>query len=136
MYDLRQEVAKRMREAMHGKEIDMVEGVRPQLPHMLGITQLDEVHDPFNEEGTLLDPSHGFWQSYDGTVKTRNKLTRKVKTAIHSLKQDDYLRMTYPYGEEAEVVYVEVDVPENEHIHCPNCGEPITFSGEVFSDDE
>ena len=65
MEDLRREVASRMRASLHGREIDMVEQVTPELPHMLGITPLNKIHDPKNEEMTLLDPQHHFWQQYE-----------------------------------------------------------------------
>lgn len=108
MDDLRQEVATRMRNAMHGREIDMFTE-RAEVPHMLGITPLGKTHDPRNEEQSLLDPSHHFWDEYHKDVQTMNKVNEEIQTAIRSLKKDDVFRMTYPYGEEAEIVYVEVD---------------------------
>ncbi len=111
MVDLRREVANRLRAALHGREIDMVEELKPRLPHMLGITPLGNVHDPKNEQMTLLDPQHHFWEDYEEDIQTKRSCREKIQTAIHSLKEDDLFRMTYPYGEEAEVVYVEVDRP-------------------------
>jgi hypothetical protein len=108
MEDLRREVASRLRNSLHGREIDMMEH-KPRLPHMLGVTPLREVHDPNNEEMTLLDTKHPFWQDFEGDARTRSQVTEKIETAIRSLREDDIFRMTYPYGQEADIIYVEVD---------------------------
>jgi len=129
MEDLREEVASRLRNSLHGREIDMMETVRPRIPHMLGVTPLGKVHDPKNEEMTLLDPQHPFWQSYEDDVRTKNQLSSKVQTAIRSLKEDGVFRMNYPYGEEAEVVYVEVDklhpTANAMNTSCKECGATV-----------
>lgn len=138
MKDLREEVAIRMRTALHGREIDMVEEIRPELPHMLGITPLQKVHDPTNEYGTLLDPRHHFWQSYEEDVTTKREASEKIQTAIYSLKEDELFRKTYPYGEEAEVVYVEVETPStdgnNMKITCEECDTRITTQPNLLQD--
>lgn len=126
MKDLRKEVASRLRNSLHGREIDMIEEVRPRLPHMLGITPLNKVHDPQNEEGTLLDTDHQFWQDWHKSVETKAEASRNIETAIHSLSEDGVFRMTYPYGEEAEIAYVEVDKIESDDTNilqtsCKNC---------------
>lgn len=132
MKDLRREVASRMRTALHGREIDMVEEIKPKTPHMLGITPLNKVHDPKNEEMTLLDPKHHFWDEYTQSVDTKATVSEAIQTAIQSLKEDDIFRMTYPYGEEAEVVYVEVDrIPDKTgnnmlQTSCKRCGHTLT----------
>lgn len=108
----------------------MMDGVKPELPHMLGITPLGKVHDPDNERMTLLDSGHPFWKEYEESVRTRNRVTEKVETAIRSLKEDGSFRLTYPYGEEADIIYVEVDklTPQTRNMKttCKECGEPIT----------
>jgi hypothetical protein len=130
MEDLRHEVASRLRNSLHGREIDMMEGVKPRLPHMLGITPLGKVHDPKNEEMTILDTSHPFWTDYEDDVRTKNKLMEKVQTAIRSLKEDDIFRMTHPYGEEADVIYVEVDkvqpTDNSMKTSCKECGTTLS----------
>lgn len=130
MADLREEVASRLRNSMHGREIDMMESVKPHVPHMLGITPLGKIHDPQNEEMTLLDTKHQFWQDYEEPVTTKNKVMEKIQTAIRSLKEDDIFRMNYPYGEEAEVIYVEVEKlhPSSNTIKttCAECGAIIS----------
>lgn len=129
MADLRREVSTRLRNALHGKEIDMMKGQKPELPHMLGITPLNKQHDPLNEEMTLLDISHPFWQEYEEDIATMNQLKQKIETAIRSLKEEGVLQMTYPYGEEADIIYVEVERLENEsnvlQTSCTECGAPI-----------
>lgn len=130
MEDLRREVASRLRNALHGREIDMMESVRPELPHMLGITPLNKVHDPNNEKMTLLDTNHQFWQNYKEDVRTKNRVTEKIETAIRSLKEDNIFRMNYPYGAEADVIYVEVDklstTDNSMKTSCKECGATLT----------
>jgi hypothetical protein len=116
---------------MHGREIDMMESVKPSIPHMLGITPLNKTHDPANEEMSLLDTKHPFWSEYQDDIQTRREVTEKIETAIRSLKEDDIFRMTYPYGEEAEIIYVEVDTletTENNMLQtsCKECHSPLT----------
>ncbi len=135
MADLRQEVASRLRNTLHGKEIDTYRNTayrngNPELPHMLGITPLNKVHDPMNEDGTLLDTQHPFWQEYEEDISTLNEVKEKIETAIRSLKRDGVFRMTYPYGEEAEIVYIEVDRIQTEEnsmkTSCKECGTGVT----------
>lgn len=134
MADLREEVATRLRNALHGREIDMMEN-RVELPHMLGITPIGKIHDPNNEDMTILDTKHPFWEDYHEDVRTPNAVSEKIQTAIRSLRRDDIFRMTYPYGEEAEVVYVEVDKMERESeqmtTECAECGETIDANLEL-----
>jgi hypothetical protein len=131
-----------MRAAMHGREIDMVEQVKPELPHMLGITPLNKIHDPKNEEMTLLDTNHHFWQEYEEPIKTKNQAAEKLQTAIHSLREDDLFQMTYPHGEEAEVVYVEVEKPSmverttTLQTSCKNCSRTLTAQPNLLLDNE
>lgn len=108
MADLRQECAARLREALHGREIDTLEN-DIEIPHMLGIAPIGTIPTDKVEEGTLLDPAHEFWTDYEEEVRTSGKAHRKVESAIRSLRKDDIFRMTYPYGEEADIVYCEVD---------------------------
>lgn len=130
MADLRREVASRLRNALHGREIDMMEK-RVEVPHMLGVTPIGKIHDPQNEEMTLLDTHHPFWKDYDGEIDTKSKVMEEIETAIRSLKKDDIFRMTYPYGEEAEVTYIEVDEVESvesQTTACTECGEDIPYT--------
>jgi len=130
MADLRREVAVRLRNSLHGREIDMMESVKPTLPHMLGITPVGKEHDPDNEEMTLLDTRHEFWQDYVEEVLSERTAKEKIETAVRSLKEEGTFRMTYPYGEEAEVVYVEVDDVVSEETplsaDCAECGSVTT----------
>lgn len=133
MADLRREVASRLRNALHGREIDIMKN-RVEVPHMLGVTPIGKIHDPQNEEMTLLDTKHQFWQDYDGDTETKSAIMEEIETAIRSLRKDDTFRMTYPYGEEAEVTYVEVDElrsKEKQTTKCAECGENIPYSLEL-----
>jgi len=130
MEDLREEVAVRMRRAMHGQEIDTFES-DVQIPHMLGITELGETHSTSDEEHTILDEEHEFWQDWHDDVVTGYVVTEKIETAIRSLREDNVLRITYPYGKEAEIAYVEVDeIGRNANMdnttECTSCGERVT----------
>jgi len=109
MTHLREEVAERLRETLHGKEVDMLDGVRPRIPHMLGVTPLDETHEPDREKGTLLDPHYPFWSDYYQDIETRNAVIEETETAVKTLVEDDIVRLTYPHGTEAEIIYCEVD---------------------------
>lgn len=124
MEDLRREVATRLRNTLHGREIDMIEHKKPRLPHMLGITPIGKIHDPQNEEMTLLDARHQFWSEYEKPISDK-AARQELETAVRSLREDDIFRMTYPYGEEAEVVYCEVDeltTDDNIQTSCQECG--------------
>jgi len=138
MEDLRREVATRLRNTLHGREIDMLEGVRPHIPHMLGITPLNKVHDPNNENGTLLDPKHQFWLDWHKPVDTAAEVERLVETAMQSLSEDGIFRVTYPHGKEAEIAYVEVDKLPNEEIllqtSCKECGSNISTTPNLSED--
>lgn len=129
MADLREECAIRMRQALHGREIDTLDK-SVSTPHMLGITPIGAIHTHKVEEGTLLDPDHQFWQDFEEEVNTSGKARRKIESAIRSLRKDDIFRMTYPYGEEADIVYCEIDEMGNRGstllpTECHGCGESI-----------
>jgi ribosomal protein S27E len=129
MQDLREEVASRMHETLHGREIDEYEN-RVQIEHMLGITPIGEEHKPKNENGTILDADHEFWEDWHKKSITGWTVRQKVETAVRSLHEDGFLRVTYPYGEDAEVAYVEVDDLGADDtsqviVTCDYCGEVV-----------
>ena len=136
MKDLRREVQKRLHNTLDGKEIDMMKGVTPETPHMIGVTSLNAIHTHHSEDGTLLDPTIEFWQEYEEAVNTKSKAEEKIQSAIRSLKEDDVFSMTYPYGEEADIVYCEIDPVERKESTsntilkspCPKCGTEIQTS--------
>lgn len=110
------------------------------LPHMLGITPIGKFHDPDNEKMTLLDVQHPFWVDYHEPIGSPDDVADKIQTAIRSLKEDDIFRITYPYGEEAEIAYVEVDkmnrTDEQMTTECSECGSTIDVAPEIIRDDE
>lgn len=128
MEDLRREVASRLRNALHGRQIDLMK-TSVELPHMLGITPIGKEHDPRNEEMTIIDPKHPFWNDYESTVDTERKAIDEVTDAIRSLRKDGTFKKTYPHGEEADIVYVEVDTLDpdaNEmETECQECGASV-----------
>jgi len=134
MYDLRVTVAERLRDTLHGKTVDMMQPVKPRLPHMLGFVEIGAVVDPNMIDGSLADPSHEFWDTYYEEVRTRNAVEDELITAIESLKETGHFRMVYPHGEDAGIVYVEVDCPSDEQTPvseeqftttCSNCDAPL-----------
>jgi hypothetical protein len=142
MTHLREEVAERLRETLHGKEVDMLDGVRPRIPHMLGITPLDETHEPDYEKGRLLDPKYPFWSDYHRDIETRNAVMDEIETAVRTLVEDEIFELTYPYGTEAEIIYCEVDemntdTNKNEETamsmktSCRECGTTLTTQPEL-----
>lgn len=108
MADLRRECAKRLRRTLHGREIDMLEE-SIETAHMLGIVPIGTITTPEVEKGTLLDPKHEFWEKFQEDVNTKSGVIQHVESAIRSLQKDGIFRMTHPYGEEADIVYCEVD---------------------------
>jgi hypothetical protein len=130
MADLRREVARRLRETLHGREIDTLEKGMPELPHMLGIVTLGAISTEKALKGSLLDPDHEFWSDYYTDVKTQNEAESEIESAIHSLKDDGTFTVSTPYGEKAGIWYCEVDeihAPSNEMItSCAECGEAIS----------
>lgn len=135
MADLRRKVAQRLRETLHGREIDTYEKGKPELPHMLGIVTIGAISTDKAEADTLLDNKHRFWQDYYTDINTKNGVKKEIETAIHSLKEDGIFRVTSPYGEEAGILYVEVDdidgVERAMTVTCTECGEMIETAPEI-----
>jgi len=135
MADLRREVAKRLRETLHGREIDTMEKGMPELPHMLGIVTIGAISAPEAIKGSLLDCDHPFWDAYYEDVNTKGKAEREIQSAVHSLKDDEIFQVSTPYGEEAGIWYCEVgDIDEQPNrmlTVCANCGESIPTEPEL-----
>lgn len=135
MADLRREVAKRLRETLHGREIDTMEKGMPELPHMLGIVTIGAISTPEAIKGSLLDCNHEFWDAYYEKVNTRGKAEKEIESAIRSLKEDNIFQVSTPYGEEAGIWYCEVsDIDESPNrmvTVCSNCGESISTEPEL-----
>lgn len=137
MKNLRVKVAGLLRETLHGKTVDMMQTVKPRLPHMLGYTEIGKVHDPKNEEGTLMRSRCEWWDDYYKEVETINQAIEEVTMAIETLREDELFRMNYPYGEEGGIIYVEVDDPEQYSfaspqqtykLPCENCDQTLRTS--------
>lgn len=135
MADLRREVADRLRDTLHGKEIDTMEKGMPRLPHMLGIVTIGAISTHEAIAGSILDPDHEFWSNYYKDVDTLGMAEREVESAVRSLQEDNIFRVTNPYGEEAGISYCEigeVDNPPNEMVTtCAECGGSITTQPEL-----
>jgi hypothetical protein len=135
MADLRREVAQRLRETLHGREIDTMEKGMPELPHMLGIVTIGAISTPEAISGSLLDCDHSFWDTYYEDVNTKGKVEREIESALHSLKEDEIFRVSTPYGEEAGIWYCEVgeveEQPNRMLTVCTDCGESIPTEPEL-----
>jgi hypothetical protein len=135
MKDLREYVGGRLRDALHGKEVDMMQPVKPRLEHMLGLVEIGEVMDPSDIDGSILDSRHEFWDDYYETVNTRNEAQEQVISAVEGLETDGLFEMSYPYGEEAGIIYVEVEDPNQYNMQtdgdntmktsCKSCGHTL-----------
>jgi hypothetical protein len=124
MADLRTKVAKRLRETLHGREIDTLEMGMPETAHMLGIVPIGGISTREAEKGTLLDCDHDFWNDYDKTVSTRRAAMNEVKSAIRLLRENETFTVNAPYGEEAGIMYCEVEPVERDGLatECAECG--------------
>lgn len=135
MADLRREVARRLRETLHGREIDTMEKGMPELPHMLGIVTIGAISTDKAIKGSLLDPDHEFWGSYYEDVNTQSGVEDEVQSAVRSLKDDNIFRVSTPYGEEAGIWYCEVgDIDESPNrmvTACTECGASIPTEPEL-----
>lgn len=108
MRDLRELLVERMKETIDGREFDMEER-QIRVPHMIGVTPTDTIHNRGTEDGTLLDVQHEFWQNYEKDIRTKSQLQERIRNALHTLSEDGTLNIIYPKGREAGIVYVEVD---------------------------
>lgn len=128
MEDLRREVASLMRETIHGREIDTLENT-VEIPHMIGVTPIEEPHASKNNRGTILDPSHEFWDEWHDDFVTESTTSQKVESAIRSLAEDKIFENTYPYGESADIIIPKIDRVEKMKVdvstRCLECGEEI-----------
>lgn len=144
MKDLRRKVAGLLKDTLDGREVDTMQSIEPRLPHMLGFTPIGEPVDPNDLEGTIIDVRNEFWDHYYKDVATRGAARDEVIDAIESLASDNLFRKTYPHGEEAGLVYIEVDDPaqyrldadDGSMVACPSCGESLVVSLTRGADDE
>ena len=127
--DLKEVVKKRLQQSVDGEEVDTLRQ-EVTIPHLLGITPLGGAHDRSNEEDTLLDPNHSFWEKYDENVSSRRDAFSHIDRALRLLKEDDTLEIMYPYGEEADIVYMEINGAQE--TECVECGSSETYTNTWF----
>jgi hypothetical protein len=124
MNDLRTEVAIRLRETLDGKEVDMLED-DILIEHMLGIAPLGDPVSESDTDNTLLDKNATFWQRWHDTIHTEYDIRKKISSTIKSLMEDGILNISYPYGKDAEIAFIEVNWPSDSsvsiHTTCNNC---------------
>ena len=123
---LRELVKQRLAKSVDGKEIDLLRQ-DVQIPHLLGITPIGAAHDRDRENGTLLDPSHPFWEDYDERVDKRTHVLEKIDRTLRLLRADNELQIQYPYGEDADIVYISVE-GEKRGVECARCGSQNTLT--------
>lgn len=115
-----------LRDALHGHEIDTMKLGMPEIPHMLGFVSMGDIAGPQDIEGTILEPSHSFWDTYYKDVNTNHAATEEIQTAIQILADDGRLQISQPYGDDGGRMYVEVEEPERDGaFECPTCGSVI-----------
>jgi len=138
MADLRREVAKRLKETLHGKEIDTIQKGMPETPHMLGIVTIGAISTDKAISGSLLDCTHEFWDSYYKDINTNGGVRQEVRSAIQSLKEDGVLEISTPYGEDAGIWYCEVgNIDESQNrmrTVCRECGSQIPTEPDLSHD--
>lgn len=122
---LNEYVRQRLHETLNGREIDMFHETC-EVPHMIGVTPIGEPHSRSKEDETILDPDHSFWEKHSENALTRREIAHKIERSIRILREKDVLELYYPYGEEADIVYVEVDGSPS--IECLDCGSRETYS--------
>lgn len=124
MSDLRKLVAKRLRETLHGREIDTMQKGMPEIEHMLGVVPIGAISTDECEEGTILDPDTDFWNDYEEDVNTRGRVKEKIATAMQSLEDEGTFNVSWPYGKDGGIAYVEVgDVGESSNSMTTECNE-------------
>lgn len=128
--DLRERVAEQLHETLHGRVIDTLDYQDITIEHMLGLVSLDSPADTASTNGTMLDPTHEFWDAYYKEVTTSAAAREQIAQAVESLHRDNMLQISYPRGEAAGLEYVTVETvtqPESSDsldrltVFCPDC---------------
>jgi hypothetical protein len=131
MEDLKGVVAQQIDGTIGGHMFDLTKE-NLTVTQMIGVAEIDGDEEAYQTEGTILDPGHTFWTNwYDGRV-TQFDTFELIEAAIYLLVQEQTVLITDVYGEESDLVYVEVDhTPEsrvNTSVLCDTCGEPAGAS--------
>lgn len=104
----------RLRETIHGNEFDMVTD-KIDIEMMMGVEY---------GEG-ILSVSHELWDTYPEPIETHDDIERAISMVVRTLKADGTITTTFPYGEEAEIIYCEVEKPETNDdsisVECASC---------------
>lgn len=111
MKDLKKIVHLQMYQAIDGRTVDQYINGKVELPHMLGVAQIGDTWTYEDYEDTILDPSHEFWDDYIDDVNTIGAAEEAVEMAIRILHQSGDFNVYFPKGEEAGIVYAEVEKP-------------------------
>lgn len=111
--ELNEEVATLLHETLHGRTVDMMQSIEPQLEHMLGYTPIGEPVRDHHCSGTLVDPDHEFWDNYKDTIETTTDTREELITSIRILDDKGLFRIDYPYGREGGIAFIEVEKPSD-----------------------
>lgn len=121
MSDLKEIVQRSLRENVHGVEFDLLKQTI-DLYDMLGV-------DRTEPRGTIMHPSHEFWQDYDEDISTERDAFNELKRAVELLRDEGTFVKQYPEGEEADIVYCEVEPVEagdDITVVCNECDAPAS----------
>lgn len=121
MTDLKRVVQRSLRENVHGVEFDLLKQTI-DLYDMLGV-------DRTEPRGTIMHPSHEFWDEYTNDISTERDAFNELKKAVELLRDDGSFVKQYPNGEEADIVYCEVEAVETGDditVVCNECDAPAT----------
>lgn len=136
MQELKEKVHRKVYSNLHTESVTDDIG----LQEMLGVEEM---------EGSLIDPTHDFWDDYVKEIDGMQDSKHELQFAILSLRDDGEISILEPFGEGAERVFVKVKEPNYgsdkprpffEYGDCPECGEPFvnldfdvkTFYGKVY----
>jgi hypothetical protein len=135
MKDLKDLVAQQIDDTIGGHMFDLT-SENLTVTQMIGVAEIDGGKEAYQTDDTILDPEHPFWNDwYDGRVTQFNKF-ELVEAAVYLLVKDEILMITDVYGEDSDLVYVEVDNTPDNHVNtsvrCQECGHPAGASVEFL----
>ena len=135
MKDLKELVAQQIDDTIGGHMFDLT-SENLTVTQMIGVAEIDGEKEAYQTDGTILDSSHRFWENwYDGKV-TQFSTFELIEAAIYLLVKDETLLITDVYGEDSDLVYVEVDYTPENHVNtsvrCQECGHPAGASVEFL----
>jgi len=135
MKDLKTLIAKQIDRTIGGHMFDLT-SENLTVTQMIGVAEIDGEKEAYQTSGTILDPAHNFWENwYDGKLTQFNTF-ELIEAAIYLLVQEETVLITDVYGEDSDLVYVEVDYTPENHVNtsvrCDACGQSAGASVEFL----